>query len=262
MKRFLTNRRGQQVAVEIDTVEGQRGLAFVMHGLGGFKEQPQVVAAAEAFREAGITTVRFDTTNTLGESDGKYEDATVTNYYEDLCDAIAWSSAQPWYQEPFFLWGHSIGGMSVTLYAEHNPSKVKGLVPASPLVSGKLNLETYDQGELARWKEEGFSVSMSRSKPGVEKRLKWSHMEDRLRYDLLPLASKLSMPVLIMVGDRDTGTPIAHQQLLYDALPGEKELFVIKGAAHTYRKEEHLLAVREKLIEWLGKRFPPRPVYC
>lgn len=69
----------------------QQGLAFVMHGLGGFKEQPHLQVMAKAFLANGYTVVRFDTTNTFGESDGRYEDATTTNYYEDLEAVIAWA---------------------------------------------------------------------------------------------------------------------------------------------------------------------------
>ena len=95
---FITNRKQQKLAVLIDKAEHQTGLAFVMHGLGGRKEQKQIVAIAETFSQNNFTVVRFDTTNTFGESDGQYELATVTNYYEDLQDVIAWARTQDWYQ--------------------------------------------------------------------------------------------------------------------------------------------------------------------
>ena len=83
-KVFIQNRKREKMAVVVEEAKDSKGLAFVMHGLGGFKEQPHVETLAAAFKEKGYTVVRFDTTNTLGESEGKYEDATVTNYYEDL----------------------------------------------------------------------------------------------------------------------------------------------------------------------------------
>ena len=55
-----------------------------MHGLGGFKEQPHIETFAESFFELDYTVIRFDTTNTFGESEGNYENATVTNYLEDF----------------------------------------------------------------------------------------------------------------------------------------------------------------------------------
>ena len=78
---FIQNRKGQSVAVLLERAMPQKGIAFVMHGLGGFKEQPHIQTYAKAFLDNGYTVVRFDTTNTFGESDGDYQDATTTNYY-------------------------------------------------------------------------------------------------------------------------------------------------------------------------------------
>ena len=98
-KESILNRKGQKVVVLIDEKKKSKGLAFVMHGLSGNKEQPHIQVIAKSFAGNGYTVVRFDTTNTFGESDGNYEDATITNYYEDLEDVISWASKQKWYKE-------------------------------------------------------------------------------------------------------------------------------------------------------------------
>ena len=96
-KVFIKNRKGQKLAVLIEQVSSQKGLAFVMHGLGGDKYQPHVRTFASAFKENGYTVIRFDTANTFGESSGDYTKATVTNYYHDLVDVIRWSKKQNWF---------------------------------------------------------------------------------------------------------------------------------------------------------------------
>lgn len=211
-----------------------KGLVFIMHGLGGCKEQPQIQAFTDVFREHGFTTVRFDTTNSIGESDGKFEDATTTNYYEDLEDVIHWSHDQPWYQEPFVLVGHSIGGICTALYTETNPNEVKALAPLSPVVSGKLSIDAhrrYKRKEFEEWRKTGWLIQESVSKPGLIKRLPWSHIEDRMQYDLLPQASKLTMPFLTIVGEHDTSTPPDHVRILYDTVPGPKEMHIVQGGS-------------------------------
>ncbi len=257
-KKFITNRKKQRIVVVIEIKPDQKGLAFVMHGLGGFKEQPQIKTFGEAFQENDFTVVRFDTTNTLGsgESAGKYEDATTTNYFEDLEDVIAWAKSQAWYEEPFWLCGHSLGGISTILFAEKHPSKVKALAPISTVVSGKLSLDSpkYKGNELLKqWKESGWRIEKSTSQPGLVKKLKWSHMEDRLKYDMLPNAKKLTMLVLLIVGDQDNSTPPEHQKMLFERLPGEKEMHIIKGASHTFKDQKHLSEIKRIMKKWIGK---------
>jgi pimeloyl-ACP methyl ester carboxylesterase len=252
LKEFIKNRKDQKIAVATDIAKPQRGLAFIMHGLGGFKGQPHLVAMAEAFRENGYTAVLFDTTNTFGESEGNYEDATTTNYYEDLEDVIGWAEGQSWYSEPFFMAGHSLGGICITLFAEKYPEKIKALAPISTVVSGRLSLETSDHKDSwQQWKKVGYEERQSASKPGVIKRLRWSHMEDRFKYDLLPEVNRLTMPVLLIVGENDSTTPLEHQKILYNALSGPKELHIIKGARHTFREENHLKELKDIFVNWL-----------
>lgn len=252
VKTKIKNRKGQRIAVLVEEVPGQTGLAFVMHGLSGFKEQLHIQTFADAFRENSYTVVRFDTTNTFGESDGKYENATATNYYEDLEDVIGWAESQKWHQEPFVLAGHSLGGICTALYAEKHPEKVKGLAPISTVVSGKLSSETQSKKEaLEHWQKTGWLEEKSESIPGLVKRLKWSHMEDRMKYDLLPDAAKLTMPVLLIVGDKDDRTPLEHQKLLFEVLNGKKELHIIKEAPHTFRDSKHLAEIKVIFDAWI-----------
>ncbi len=253
LKKIIKNREGKKVVILIEESLKPIGLALVMHGLGGWKEQAHIETFASAFRKANYTVVRFDTTNSFGESDGEYENATTTNYFEDLEDVIFWARNRGWYQEPFILAGHSLGGICTALYAQNNPEKIKGLAPISTVVSGELSLETYSKKGLKDWKETGWQERESSSRPGLIKKLKWKHMEDRLKYSLLPKADKLTMPVLIIVGDQDDRTPPAHQKILYKALPGPKEMHIISGAEHTFREKKHLDEIKGILLAWIKK---------
>lgn len=251
-KIFIQNRKAQNIAVVVDGEENTRGLAFVVHGLGGFKEQAHIEAWAETVVEAGYISVRFDTTNSFGESDGAYEEATVTNYSQDLEDVIAWAKTQVWYQEPFVLIGHSLGGISSILYAQKFPKEVLGLAPISTVVSGKLSVATAAES-VETWQKSGWRIQESASRPGVTKRLPWSHMEDRLLYDVLPKADVLTMPVLLMVGDQDATTPMEHQELFAESLPTKTKVFYIEGAPHTFRTPEHIQETKSILLDWLKK---------
>lgn len=249
-KLFIKNRKDQNISVIVERADNQKGLAFVMHGLGGFKEQPHIDTFAKTFKDNSYTVVRFDTTNTFGESDGKHEDATTTNYYEDLEDVINWSKNQDFYQEPFILCGHSLGAICSALYAENYSNKVKALAPISTVVSGKLSVEAHTKEEMDKWKETGWRTTIGYSS-GLEKKLKWSHMEDRLKYDLLKKVNQLTMPTILIVGELDTATLPEHQQILFDNLPGQKEFHIIKGAKHTFREEKHFKEIHQIMDKWI-----------
>lgn len=253
-KLFIKNRHDQKIVVVVEKPEQPAGLAFVMHGLGGIKSAPHIETFARVLLDNNYIVIRFDATHTYGESEGDYADATVTNYYEDLEDVINWTKAQIWYREPFILCGHSLGGICSGLYAEKFPKQVKALAPISTVVSGRLSYEAHKEyypEELAEWEKTGWEIKESHSQPGIIKRLKWSHMADRLRYNLLEKIDNLIMPTLLIVGERDDLCPPAHQEILFKALPGTKELHVIKGAPHTFCEEKQLEEIYTIMDRWL-----------
>jgi pimeloyl-ACP methyl ester carboxylesterase len=247
-KTTINNRNGKKLVITTKINSNPTGIVFVMHGLSGNKEQLHIKTMADAFEESRHTVILFDTTNTFGESDGELEDATITNYYEDLEDVINWSKEQEWYQEPFTLAGHSLGGICILLYAEKFPDKVKALAPISTLVSGKLSMETKSK-YLEKWKQEGIKIWKGHS--GKTKRLKWSHMEDRLKYDVLEELDRIKVPVLLIVGEHDTSTPVEHQKLLFEKLHSKKEFHIIKNSAHTFREEGELKELKSLFTNWI-----------
>lgn len=253
MKIFIKNRNGKKIALIVEIPEKPRGLAFIMHGLGGYKEEKHIAVYAEAFKENDFIAVRFDACNTYGESEGSYEDANITNYYSDLEDVIKWAEKQPWYQAPFCLAGHSLGGISITLYAENHPEKVKALAPTSTVISGKLNLEREPKQLVGKWNKTGWKISPSKSKPGIMKKLRWHQfVEDSMKYDILPKTSNLAMPVLLLVGDKDKGTPLRDQKTLYNKLKNA-ELHIIKDAPHTFIEPKHLSEIKSIFTSWIKK---------
>lgn len=253
-KETLKNKLGLDLVVLVEWENKPKGLVFIEHGLSGTKEHPHIEMTAMVFKKYGYTTVRFDTTNSFGESGGKYEDATITSSYNDLESAIEWAKTQIWYQEPFILAGYSMGGISVALYASAHPEKIKALAPLSTAISGRLSLESpAHKNTWNMWKETGWYEIQSVSRKGLVKRLPWSHVEDKLTYDLLPKANTFTMPVLMLAGELDESTPPEHQKLLFDLLPGEKEFHIIKGAPHTFTTEAQLLELSNILDQWLQK---------
>lgn len=255
-KIFIKNRKDQKVCVTVEEPANPQGLAFLMHGRGGFKEQKHIQAIGEVFLDKNFIVVKFDTTCSLGESEGDYKDNTATGNYEDLEDVISWAKTQRWYREPFILDGHSMGGLCILLYAENYPEKVLALAPVSPVISGILSVEAnkkYNLERFTNWEKTGWLKEESVSKPGIIKMLPWSHMIDKFKYDALLKANKLTMPVLLVVGEKDTSTPPEHIEKLYSVLPGKKELHIIKVAGHNLRLPEYRQELKNIFSQWIDK---------
>ena len=251
----IQNRKGLTIVLDVAIPSHSRGLAFVEHGLGGFRKQDCIQTIAHTLFDHGYTVVNFDATHSIGESGGEYEQATMQNHYEDLVDVIIWAKTQDWYQEPFVLAGHSLGGYAVARYTEENPFCVKAVFPFGLVVSGALSLEAamkYRKEETDAWKESGWLTMLSISKPGLEKRLPWSHMEERLHHNLIPHAGKLTMPILFVVGEEDKSCPPDQEKMFCDLAPGTTEFHIVAGAPHTFRTPEHLEVLRTLLSNWLA----------
>lgn len=246
-RQVLQNRRGKNLVALVERTNKSKGIVFLMHGLGWYKEEPLIQRIAGYLYANGYTVVRFDATNSFGESDGMFEDATITNQYEDLEDVVNWAGDQSWYSEPFSLAGQSVGGLCSLYFTYNFPDKITALSLFSTVISGDLTLETCSKEFLDDWKTKGY---FSWEDDNKLKKLKWAFMEDAMQYDMLEIAPQVRAPVLMMVGDRDTQTPVTHQKRLYDRLQCPKRLHIIEGAGHTFT-EEHLIKASEYYGSWI-----------
>lgn len=248
----LRNRKHQRVVVLVDE-PGVKGTAVILHGLGCSKNEADVETVSRALRDEGYTAVRFDATNGVGESDGAFRKATASGYLSDLSDVVDWTCEQPWFREPLVLVGHDMGGMCAALYAAEHPTRVARLILLAPMVSGVLSYQTLEKtNNLSGWKRFGSMIWESQSRPGLIRRLDWAHMEDRLRYDLLPEAVHLRMPVLHVAHEKDKLTPVEHQEMLHQALPGShKAWYILMNAHHRLRHESHFQKLYELIRLWL-----------
>jgi len=250
---FINNRYGLKIAIVVERPWFPRGTALFMHGLGATKEQKHITACSRAFRAHRYITVRFDATNSFGESGGDFQNATLTSYFEDLEDVTVWVRQQAWFCEPFILAGHSLGGMCAAQYAECNPEQVAALVPLSAPVSGSLLLNAVEKRypeEVRIWRETG-KVVFNENMPSYMKLLLPDNVASFLSYDLLPKAPALSMPTLFIVGENDWLTPPSSVQKLYEGVSGKKEIHVISGAPHTFREQAHIRQITDIMTVWI-----------
>lgn len=253
MKLFIKNRHGKKMSVEVEHVKDSKGVVFIMHGNGGSKRQALMQVSKESFSKNKITCVLFDATNTFGESEGKYENATLTQYYEDLEDVIAWAKTQDFYKEPYYLVGHSLGGSSTILRSIKKPQEVKSVFPICSVVSGDLVLnQKFGEEKLRQWKEQGFLTWYSKSGEKT-KTLNYTYVNDVKKYDLIKQANKIKTNMHFFVGEKDITTPPEHVKLLFDKISCKKTFDVIKKMPHAPKTTKGLEELRKKMNEYITK---------
>ena len=252
MNLFIKNRKDQNIYVVVEEVKNSKGLVFMMHGAGGNTKKTILQFCKKIFLKNNISCVLFDTTTTFGESDGNYEDSTITNYFKDLDDVISWAKKQSFYKEPYYLVGHSLGGITIILRAIKKPKEVKTIFPIAPIVSGELFLNyKFGDEKLKKWKEQGFLEWYSKSSERIKK-LNYTYVKDAKKYDLLAIAHKIKTPTHLFVGDKDVSTPPKHIKLLFDKLTCKKTFDVIKDMPHAPKTETGLEIFKEKLSEYIS----------
>lgn len=184
MKFEFKNRYGLKIVGHVYEPSNAQGLVFLQHGLSGARIQKHMQEMQRVFFNAGYVVVNFDTTHSFGDSEGDLRFSTLSNHADDLEDVIRWASTQPFYQEPFVLAGHSLGGASILRYVERNPDKVKAMAPLSACVSGDMlkRAEGWANG-LGEWESKGYFIKNCSFKEGLKGEVSWSFMEDMQFYD-------------------------------------------------------------------------------
>ncbi|MFA6512181.1 MAG: alpha/beta fold hydrolase [Patescibacteria group bacterium] len=251
MSQFIHTRNGKKLAVVVDIPENPRGLAFVLHGWRGFKEQPHIEAIAESFVADDIVSVRLDTQNAGGESGGSVDDLTITGMQEDFEDTLAWAVTQLWFRTPFFVAGHSAGAHIVVRYAAQNPQAVCGVVSASAIVDNDIFLSQHTPEEILDWKEKGYRMVQSRTQNPTGAKMTWKFINSYNGVDLRKIAKDLTMPVLIIVGENDSITGPAVQQLWFEKIAGLRTMHVIPNGRHTLIDASDLTEIKETVTGWL-----------
>jgi len=162
---------------------------------------------------------------------------------------------QEWFTGVLAISGHSMGGYATVRYAEEFPEEVGLIAPIAPVVSGVLTaeaMERYSPGALQKWKEAGVLIKESSGTPGLMKHSPYEAHVEWQDHDLLPNAQKLTMPVFLLTGTKDTSCPPDHVQQLFDAMPeGDKVFEIVEGAPHTYVGKGDLDQVKHLINNWL-----------
>ncbi len=241
------NRNGKRISATLREPAGEaRGTIILLHGLGGWKEQPLLVIMADAFCHAGFQVVTFDAADGAKGPDADFRMSTVTGYQEDLEDVVSYIKNEDWFAGPLILVGHSLGGTIAIRYARMHSSMVTKLVACAPAVSWKsANALTI---ALGLW-----WIALNKNKtPGPDH--KWLPLDKTWLFDFMKFNSKrdapyISAPTLIVSASKDDSLLSAKAHFSLGKWFPNATNVVIPGANHVFWKYERKLA--DTILEWL-----------
>lgn len=223
---------------------GSQGLRIYTR-LAGEALKAEFVSLVFDFRGVGRSTGEF------GYGNGEQEDVRCALNYLASRPEVA--------PNDIFVVGHSLGG-AVSLYALEGETRVQGLVLWSTPKNHNYNVKKFikrTHGTLGLYR---FLI-LSRI-DGILNISKWYKLEvygidlrPRLvREKLMTLneceaASKLHIPLLIVIGQSDIIVGVDEAQEVYRSANEPKTLVVIDSADHIYKGKEQQLIT--DTIEWI-----------
>ena len=238
---------GIELSAVIEKPEGSEvpPLVIQLHGFTGRKDGPHHVAAAEAMREAGVATLRFDLYG-HGESGGEFRKHTLYKWISNTMAVIDFAREQG-YRE-LYLAGHSQGGLVAALVAGMETDRIRGLILRAPAFmipqgarEGVLMGRRFDPDRIP----ERFSVMKGMELEGNYLRVAQTiHVEEAVE--------RFTGPVLILHGDQDDVVPV-EDSIRMARKYQRCELKVIGEETHHF--DRHPEKMKELIRNWVAREI-------
>jgi alpha-beta hydrolase superfamily lysophospholipase len=230
-KKVSFNSQGQRVAGILHLPEEKNPPCVIAsHGLLSSKESEKYVAMGETLSKKGIAMLRFDFRG-CGESEGKWEDDTVSRRIADLRSAIDFVRSYSGLGNRVGLLGSSLGGYITLVMAAVEKGIRSVVIWSTP-----------------------FHLDGLESKQGTEgvPPLGNAFFKDLPKHRLLPLLPAVSNGMVIH-GEADELVPVDQAWEIFHGLGSPKEIHVIEGADHRLTHPNHRQRAMDLSCEWFRK---------
>ena len=242
----LTSPQGLPIHGDFSVPERPRGLVIVVHGFKGFKDWGFFPWLAERLAVHRLVACRFNMSRSgVGESGDEFdrldlfEEDSYSTQLADLRTVVEYAQSR-FPELPTFLVGHSRGG-GVALLAAQDVPRLKAVVTWSAI----SHLDRWDDETKRAWRESGFlEVLNARTKQVMRmgRIVLDDYEENRERLDVLAATERLTVPLLVVHGERDESVPVEEGRAIA-AKAKDVSLVVIPRASHTYNAIHPLVHV-------------------
>ncbi len=242
----IKSAEGLQIRGDLDVPSKPRALAVIIHGFKGFKDWSFFPWMAERLCNHGLAVCRFNMSRSgVGASVDTFDrldlfaDDTYSTQLADV-NKVVKHVQKKLGRLPTFLVGHSRGG-GVALLAASSVPHLEGVVTWSAISTA----DRWDEATKKIWRRNGFfDVENARTKQIM--RLSTAILDDydenRTRFDILAAVERLTVPLLVIHGDRDESVPVVESEAIASHA-ADVSRAVIANASHTYNAIHPLIDI-------------------
>lgn len=217
---------------------------IIVHGLG--EHCGRYKRLIKVLNDEGFAVYTFDWPG-HGKSGGKRGHARVEDGIRIIDEIVDEIGKKP------FIFGHSLGGLTVIRYAEVHPDKIKGAVASAPALANRKGVSKFSVG-LAKFlgailpsvtiNNTVKPNTLSRNKEAAEQYINDSLVHDRISLSLArglfvhmrkahEEAGNITSPVLILNGTKDVLAPVeGARNFMKELKVRDKTLKEFDGAYH------------------------------
>ena len=258
--------------------EEPRSVVLLVHGAGEHIERYEHLG--HRLSEEGHAFIVFDLRG-FGRSGGKRGHVTHFNQYLDDVDQLVTFFKQQLPAIPFYLAGHSLGGLIVTRYVQHRPNRVNGIILSAPALGFSFGIPQFANRIVGFISDiaPSFSVNPFRLiktvryvpyfnsfipanvNPETADPLVCSRYSIRWLHELLPQtfkavqqAKNVFVPVLCMHGEKDPLIPLDVVYNFFKNLTAtEKNWLLVRDAEHLLLHSEQMPTI-DTVIHWINRK--------
>jgi len=244
-KIFIKNSKGEKL-VGISHESKSNKLIIVCHGRVCTKDEHFYPELCQELAKAGFNAFRFDFSGN-GESEGKFEDSTITKEIEDIKSVVDYFKKEKY--EIFCLIGHSQGAIEVLLHQAKYGSAKSVVDIAAYADQRDATTRKFSEKQIQELNKNG-SLQLNAFEKSFKVYKKYFY--DRAAYgDIREKIRKITAPVLVVHGTEDKDVPFSNSQKIISALNKKRRLIQIKGADHFFANNGHRKMLMSSIVEWL-----------
>lgn len=230
-----------------EQVAAHKTIIIVCHGFTGTKQGGgRALEMSCRLAKKGYGTILFDFAG-CGESDGKWQDLTLSGQIEDLHSVAKWCRTEGFTR--IILNGRSFGGTTALAYAAS--SSLINAVCTWSAAACPVNI--FKRFIAERHVNDDSSLVALRGEHETDRLyIKAGFFADLPKHNILDYVSLLSpRRLLIIHGSEDQVVPKEEAELIYRTATEPKEMVIIDGADHRF--SNHLQDVWDYFFCWIAR---------